>query len=768
MSVYELLSLDSGTLLAAGSLAASVVLVCAIAMIVDRACRKGSAALRHSLLVSALGVSLLACGAVPLLTSLGWSFFQMEFAERAASPEPEQVILKDTTELADDSTIAHAFPVTDGAKAFLDGGIVNELPVRPDQRLPATLGSRIKKPTPQRWQFFATCAIGLWGVGFATGVVFLIRGTGLVRRLRCSLRVIEDDELLDLVASRAADAGLKSPPGICESPVVKSPLLLGFGRPVVVLPTGLSRRLCPDQLNAVLIHELAHLARRDHWIGLAARIAAVTFWWNPLLHAVNRRLVDLREELCDNHVLQSQDGRSFAHVLVDLAEHVTARPGPGMAIGLLDDDVAGLKRRVARLIQPADKLQTGVSPAGRVVVLGFVTLLAGIVVSGTVQAVDEKDGSGLNEVRTVRVQTSDELRKAVSEARPGTTILLAPGRYRGGLVFNDLKGAKGKPIVIAAEDSEDLPVIEGGNSCLHLTDPQYVELRQLVFTGARINGLNIDDGGTYATPAQHVVLSGLVVRDNGSRGNHDGIKLSGLDDFRIENCTVERWGKNGSGIDLVGCHRGVIDGSTFRDGDKVFGNAVQTKGGSSNITISRCRFENAGGRAINLGGSTGLAYFRPKAQGYEAKDITVEDCTFIGSMAPIAFVGVDGATVRHNTIYRPTRWVMRILQENQQPSFVPSRNGQFTSNIVVFRSDELNTAANIGAGTAPQTFQFENNFWYCIDRPEKSQRSIHLPVAELDGRYGVAPDFVAADMGDLRVRKSSPASKAGPRPKSNN
>jgi len=765
MSVVELLNLDSGTLLTAGSLAASVVLVCVIALIVDRTSRTGSAALRHSLLVSSLGVSLLACVVVPLLASLGCSFFQMEFAERAASPGPEQVIPEHTTELADDSTIARPFPATDGVQEFMGGGIINELPVRRGQRPPATHGRRIKQSTPQLWQFLATCAIGMWGVGLAIGVVFLIRGTGLVRRFRRSLRVIEDAAMLDLIASRAADAGLKSPPGICESPVVKSPLLLGFGRPVVVLPTGLSRRLCPDQLNAVLIHELAHLARRDHWIGLAARIAAVTFWWNPLLHAVNRRLVDLREELCDNYVLQRQDGRSFAHVLVDLAEHVTARPGPGMAIGLLDDDVAGLKRRVARLIQPAEKLHTEVSAAGRVAVLGFVTLLSCIVVSGTVQAVDEEGGRS-NEARTVRVQTSDELRKAVAEARPGTTVLLAPGRYRGGLVFNDLKGAKGKPIVIAAEDSENLPVIEGGNSCLHLTDPQYVELRQLVFTGARINGLNIDDGGTYSTPAQHVVLSGLLVRDNGAKGNHDGIKLTGLDDFRIENCTVERWGKNGSGIDLVGCHRGVIVDSKFREGDKVFGNAVQTKGGSSNITISRCRFEDAGGRAINIGGSTGLAYFRPKAQGYEAKDIVVEDCTFIGSMASIAFVGVDGATVRHNTIYRPTRWVMRILQENQQPSFVPCRNGRFTSNVVVFRSDELKTAVNLGPSTAPQTFQFEKNFWYCIDRPDKSQRSIQLPVPELDGRYGTDPQFIAADKGDLRVSKSGPASKVGPRPKS--
>ena len=179
---------------------------------------------------------------------------------------------------------------------------------------------------------------------------------------------------------------------------------------------------------------------------------------------------------------------------------------------------------------------------------------------------------------------------------------------------------------------------------MHLTDPAYVELHDLVISKARGNGLNIDDGGSYDTPAHHVVLRRLVVRDVGSDGNHDGLKLSGLDDFTVEECTVERWGKRGSAIDMVGCHQGFLRGCTIREGDATNANGVQAKGGSRDISILQCRFENAGGRGVNLGGSTGLPYFRPKPQGYEAKDITVEDCTFLGSMAPIAFVGVDGAT----------------------------------------------------------------------------------------------------------------------------
>jgi pectate lyase len=367
--------------------------------------------------------------------------------------------------------------------------------------------------------------------------------------------------------------------------------------------------------------------------------------------------------------------------------------------------------------------------------------------------------------RELSVRNSAELLRAARAARPGTTILLAPGTYRGGLTISSLQGTADQPIVVTAADPNNRPVIEGGTSCLHLTDPAHVELRDLVLTGARVNGLNIDDGGSYDTPAHHVVIHGLTVRDVGSDSNHDGIKLSGLNDFRIENCTVQRWGKKGSGIDMVGCHAGVVTDCTFREGDKVFGNAVQMKGGSRDITVSYCQFHDAGGRAINIGGSTGLPYFRPPSERHEAKNITVADCTFVGSMAPIAFVGVDGAHVHHNTIYRPARWIIRILQENQNPAFVACRNGRFTNNIVAFRSDELASTVNIGPGTMPKSFEFSKNFWYCIDRPDRSLRSVQLPSAEQDGTYGTSPEFIDADKGDLSLSSDSPAKSFGPRAK---
>ncbi len=341
-------------------------------------------------------------------------------------------------------------------------------------------------------------------------------------------------------------------------------------------------------------------------------------------------------------------------------------------------------------------------------------------------------------IGAVRVTNREELEAALKAAKAGTTILIAPGAYAGGISVRDLAGQEGQPIVIAGANPNQPPVFRGGNTGWHLIDPAHIELRDIIIEGSRANGLNIDDGGTAESPAEHVVLSGLQVRRIGPKGNRDGIKLSGVRHFRVEHCEINEWGSGGSAIDMVGCHDGVIADLQFKNGLDT-ANGVQAKGGSSGIAVRRCRFNEAGGRAVNLGGSTGLDYFRPKDATWEAKDLVVEDCLFSGSMAPVAFVGVDGAIFRGNTIIQPQRWVARILQETTDKRFVPCRNGKFEQNMVMFQSDAIRTAVNVGANTSPETFQFSENVWVCRDRPEASRRVIRLPVKEIGGLH--APEL---------------------------
>jgi hypothetical protein len=348
------------------------------------------------------------------------------------------------------------------------------------------------------------------------------------------------------------------------------------------------------------------------------------------------------------------------------------------------------------------------------------------------------------------VRNTEELRTAFENAKPGTTIVLAPGRYSPDIYVESLQGTKDKPIVIAAADERNPPVFMGGEVAFHFVSCSYVTVRGIKVSGCTGNGINADDAGNLTQPSQGMVFENIVIEDIGPKGTFNGLKLSGLDNFVVRGCTFSGWG--GSAIDLVGCHDGVIQNCMFL-GKAGFSQdtGVQLKGGSERIFVKQNFFKQAGSRAVNLGGSTDLEFFRPKVRNYEAKDITVAGNHIIGSRSPIAFASSIQCTVRQNTIVNPENWVLRILQEQPTDKFLPCQQGVFKSNLIVF-DRRLKEFANIGEDTKPETFTFAGNAWFCTD----GNRRPTLPAREIGGIYQVDPQLENAESTEPRIGSQDP------------
>ena len=339
----------------------------------------------------------------------------------------------------------------------------------------------------------------------------------------------------------------------------------------------------------------------------------------------------------------------------------------------------------------------------------------------------------------ILVTNRSELISALSSAAPGDRILLAPGTYAGGYFANELTD-----VVIRSQFPDNRAIISGGTNGFQLSDPNQVTMEYLVFEDQEVNGLNIDDGGTFDTPATQVTIREITIRGRAQTGNRDGIKLSGVNDFVVDRVDVSDWG-GGGGVDMVGCHDGLIRNSFFHQPSMPdSGQGIQAKGGSKNIVVRANRFEflNGNGRAVQAGGSTGTPFFRfvDGDSGYEAAQVRVEGNVILRGESSFIFHNIDGGIFHRNYAWRPQDWLIRILNPDTSGNLVATKNGRVEHNVLVFNdtATEYKRAVNIGPGTEPETFQFIGNQWYNLADPANSEPM--LPTPEVDGIYGVEPE----------------------------
>lgn len=349
-----------------------------------------------------------------------------------------------------------------------------------------------------------------------------------------------------------------------------------------------------------------------------------------------------------------------------------------------------------------------------------------------------------------------DIRRAALDAMPGDTILvypdlLGPSALSGGIYIENLKGEPDKLITMTCAESSDYVLIEGGATGIHFVNPEYLLIEKFAFSRQWGNGVNIDDGGDYSSPARHIRIRDCKWLSMDASGNNDELKMSGVDDFLISNCAFLDGSDGGSLIDMVGCHFGIIEKCRFENGGS---NSIQAKGGCSDLVIRQNYFMHGGQRSINIGGSTGMEFFRPIDAEYEAGNLLVHSNAFVGSTAPIAFVGAVNCRVVNNTIIRPDKWVIRILQENNHERLVKCRENYFINNIVYIGTAAQNPSLNIGPNTIPETFIFENNLWYNSENTDWP--GPNLPSEETAGIIGEQPLFRPDVEFEFRLRNDSP------------
>ncbi len=186
-------------------------------------------------------------------------------------------------------------------------------------------------------------------------------------------------QLLDRLRTRL---GLARPVMLVISAQFEEPGVWGVARPVVVLPERMADRLTDPELEAVLLHELVHVARRDNLVSRLSAVLCCLFWFHPLVWWLDRQLLAERETACDDRVIElGSASRTYAQSLLKvLGFGVPARPA-----ALSGAASANLRQRVERILSPRRASRT--SWVQRLVLAATLTavVLVSVAVGGTME-----------------------------------------------------------------------------------------------------------------------------------------------------------------------------------------------------------------------------------------------------------------------------------------------------------------------------------------------------------------------------------------------
>jgi bla regulator protein blaR1 len=189
--------------------------------------------------------------------------------------------------------------------------------------------------------------VAVWGCGVAAVLVSWWREW---RRIRAAL----DRSSPLRVDSVQVPHNLR----VVASPVALEPGVVGIVRPVLMLPVGITERLRPSELDAIIAHERCHLQRRDNLAAALHMIVEALFWFHPIVWWLEKRLVDTRERACDEEVLQTgREPAMYASAILNVCRHYMESP----LVCTAGVTGSNLRRRVEQIMrnQPPRPLTTG-------------------------------------------------------------------------------------------------------------------------------------------------------------------------------------------------------------------------------------------------------------------------------------------------------------------------------------------------------------------------------------------------------------------------
>ncbi len=195
----------------------------------------------------------------------------------------------------------------------------------------------------------SSLVVTTWFIIFIAKLIRILSNIGYVQRIRHHKTSEPAIPWREKITELALTLGISRPVELLESAIVRSPVVIGYLKPVILLPLGLLSNIPPEQVEAILLHELAHIRRKDYLVNLVQSFAEVVFFFNPALLWISSLLREERENCCDDIAIScTRNKKQFIHALVAFQEYA-ARPSgkePAIAFAGRKDYLLSRVRRI--------------------------------------------------------------------------------------------------------------------------------------------------------------------------------------------------------------------------------------------------------------------------------------------------------------------------------------------------------------------------------------------------------------------------------------
>jgi hypothetical protein len=130
-----------------------------------------------------------------------------------------------------------------------------------------------------------------------------------------------DEYWTDMIDNLSKKAGLKQAVELVESAMVRTPVVVGFLKPMILFPMGVINRLAPEEVEAILAHELAHVLRHDYIFNIFQSIVEALFYYHPAVWWLSGQIRNERESACDDIAINLINSKmNYAKALVTIQE----------------------------------------------------------------------------------------------------------------------------------------------------------------------------------------------------------------------------------------------------------------------------------------------------------------------------------------------------------------------------------------------------------------------------------------------------------------